>query len=167
MKTLLLLLIVFQYQSRYHKLEEDTLRQIAATTTQTATEARTLLYLLRGEEYPIDLPPIADLIDSTLFQNVLINFKGSTAANATGQTKVGKPYPNPTNNGFSIDYNLAKDANAQLAFYNHTGKLQGVYTLSGNGVFSVSTTDWASGMYYYRVATDNEPPIAGKIVVFK
>lgn len=147
--------------------EEDTIRQIAATTTQTATEARTLLYLLRGEEYPIDLPPIAELIDTTLFQNVLINFKGSTSTNATGQSKVGKPYPNPTNSSFSIDHNLAKDTNAQLVFFNHAGKLQGSYTLSGKGMLSVSTADWANGMYFYRVTTDNEPPISGKIIVLK
>ena len=146
--------------------EETILRQIAATTTQTATEARTLLYLLRGEEYPIDLPPIADLIDPSLFQNVFINFKGS-ATTTTQLTQIGNPYPNPANNGFSIDYTLAKDVSAQLTIYNHAGKVQGTYTLSGSGVFSIATAEWINGMYYYRVTAENETPISGKIVILK
>lgn len=136
------------------------------TTTQTATEARTLLYLLRGEEYPIDLPPIADLIDPSLFQNVFINFKGS-ATTTTQLTQIGNPYPNPANNGFSIDYTLAKDVSAQLTIYNHAGKVQGTYTLSGSGVFSIATAEWINGMYYYRVTAENETPISGKIVILK
>jgi len=136
------------------------------TTTQTATEARTLLYLLRGEEYPIDLPPIADLIDPSLFQNVFINFKGN-AATATGLTKISKPYPNPANNSFSIDYSLAKETEALVTFYNHAGKVQGGFTLNGSGVLAVNTAEWANGMYYYHITTQNETPISGKIVILK
>jgi len=147
--------------------EEDTIRQIAATTTQTATEARTLLYLLRGEEYPIDLPPIADLIDSTLFQNVLINFKGSTVANATGQAKVGKPYPNPASNQISIDYQLPKQEKASISFFNLQGVEISTQHISGNGTLQFATDKWSKGMYFYRVMLPNDEITYGKIVIIK
>ncbi|QQS30606.1 MAG: T9SS type A sorting domain-containing protein [Sphingobacteriales bacterium] len=147
--------------------EEDTIRQIAATTTQTATEARTLLYLLRGEEYPIDLPPIADLIDSSLFQNVLINFKGGAAANAIGQTKVGNPYPNPVSNQISIDYRLPEQEKASISFFNVQGVEISTQHISGNGTLQFATDKWSKGMYFYRVMLPNNEIIYGKIVIIK
>lgn len=139
----------------------------AATTTQTATEARTLLYLRYGEEYPIDLPPLSNLIDPALFENVYFNFKNGTH-NASGlSAAISKPYPNPAQNSFSIDYNLGKDTQAQLTFYNLTGNIQETVTLTGSGTFNVATTAWISGMYYYRIATSNGETLNGKIIVLK
>lgn len=139
----------------------------AATTTQTATEARTLLYLRYGEEYPIDLPPLSNLIDPALFENVYINFKGSATTNPYLSTGIGKPYPNPAENSFSIDYNLGKGIAATVQFLSITGNIQKTVTLTGSGTFNVAFAEWISGMYYYRFMSNDEKPIVGKIVVVK
>ncbi|OWY25801.1 hypothetical protein C7N43_38660, partial [Sphingobacteriales bacterium UPWRP_1] len=131
--------------------EENTVRQIAAATTQTATEARTLLYLRYGEEYPIDLPPLSNLIDPALFENVYINFKGGATNNLDLSTGIGKPYPNPAKSGFSIDYNLGKGIAATVQFLSITGNIQKTVTLTGSGTFNVDIAEWISGMYYYRI----------------
>lgn len=82
-------------------------------------------------------------------------------------TGISKPYPNPAKSGFSIDYNLGKDAKAQLTFYSPTGNIQASYTLTGNGTYNIATAEWVSGMYYYRVITENGSIISGKVAVFK
>ena len=136
------------------------------TTTQTATEARTLLYLLRGEEYPIDLPPIADLIDPSLFQNVFINFKGN-AATATGLTKISKPYPNPANNQISIDYNLKEGESATISIINLRGAEISTQQVVGNGTLQLTTETWNNGLYMYRVIFQNGEAKYGKITILK
>jgi len=136
------------------------------TTTQTATEARTLLYLLRGEEYPIDLPPIADLIDPSLFQNVFINFKGN-AATATGLTKISKPYPNPANNQINIDYNLKEGELATISVFNLCGAEISTQQVVGNGTLQLATDTWNNGMYMYCIILQNGETKYGKIAILK
>jgi len=146
--------------------EEASIRQIAATSTQTAAEARTILYLRYGEEYPIDLPPMSDLIDPALFENVYINFKTGNSGQVQ-RIEVGKPYPNPTKSGLSMDYGLEKDMTATVRFFGHTGNVMTDSLLTGSGTLQIATAEWANGMYYYTVTTSDGKTLNGKVIVLK
>ena len=80
-------------------------------------------------------------------------------------------YPNPTLNGFTnIEFQISKSANVQLEIIDLTGKVEYVFTKErlqiGKHKFEISFDNHSSGVYFYRLISDNEVH-TGKIVLIK
>ncbi|HRK29400.1 MAG TPA: T9SS type A sorting domain-containing protein [Chitinophagales bacterium] len=125
------------------------------TTTQAAFEARTILYLLRGEEYPVLLPPMPAIINPALMQGVAINFKNTTFNLNKSDELVSKPYPNPVNGVLYLDTKLPNVEIVEFELYDIAGKLQYAQTLSGDAKHAINLTHLSSGMYFCHLTYNN------------
>ena len=79
-------------------------------------------------------------------------------------------YPNPFNPSTTINYSIVKEGNVNIAVYNSIGKevevLIDSYKGAGNYSINFSSTDLSSGIYYYKITT-NEFTQVRKMVLLK
>ncbi|HRI27870.1 MAG TPA: T9SS type A sorting domain-containing protein [Chitinophagales bacterium] len=146
--------------------EEDTIRLIANTTTQAAFEARTILYLLHGEEYPVLLPPMPAIINPALMQGVAINFKNGQTNSAGGNEEIiNKPYPNPANGTINIAYQLNSSDIAVFRLFDFTGRIVLESPLTGVGLSTFEVSHLPKGVYLYQVLLNSEGLFNGKLIL--
>ena len=147
--------------------EDALLHTIAASETQTAFDAQAILFVTKGEEYPLSLPALPDFCSPQMiesFTNFMVSFK--TDHNKPYQ--FSKLYPNPNKGVACIDYALANNQQAILSIYNLNGQLMQQNTLTDKGTFTVCTNTWQPGMYYYTLQqADGSILQRDKIVVIR
>jgi len=91
------------------------------------------------------------------------------SVNTTNNNVLGNAYPNPTNNATTIPYTLPNGTNqGEVVFYN----VQGIEVkrFKVDNTFSsllISTSDIASGTYYYQLLINGNASAAKKMVVIK
>jgi hypothetical protein len=68
-------------------------------------------------------------------------------------------YPNPFNPSTEINYTLAKSGNVTLKVYNNLGSIVAIlvdgFMRSGKHSVKFNAKDFTSGVYFYRIETDN------------
>ncbi len=75
-------------------------------------------------------------------------------------------YPNPANNSVTLVYELPEGSTAELLLFNSVGMLQWKQPLdSGITQMSFSTEQLATGVYHYRVNTNSDFQLNGKLVI--
>jgi hypothetical protein len=75
-------------------------------------------------------------------------------------------YPNPNNGSMMLDYTIKDDARLEMT--DITGNLVGIYNLPATGTnLQIQNNNLQSGMYLYRVISNNIIIKQGKIVVMK
>ena len=75
-------------------------------------------------------------------------------------------YPNPANNSVTLVYELPEGSTAELLLFNSVGMLQWKQPLeSGMTQMSFSTEQLAPGVYHYRVTSNNDFQLNGKLVI--
>ncbi|PSJ73228.1 hypothetical protein C7N43_30270 [Sphingobacteriales bacterium UPWRP_1] len=141
--------------------EEALVRQIAATSTLAAMDARIILYTAFGEEIMFALPQVPALVaDETGSWNV--HFKTNTT-DLSGKVLV---YPNPAKEEISIQIHLSDATPALLQIFDAKSTLIQQTAITDTAttlVFDIA--QWASGLYYYRIVNDSNVPCIGKFVV--
>lgn len=139
--------------------EETLLRQIAASPTQAAMDARVWLYIARGEQIFIALPPLPDFVND----GIQLQFKTDSKGNGL------KVYPNPANEQLNISYRLAdENANATFYLYDVLGKRCAKQTLTGTtGEWSIDLSTFAPSIYYYQLISNGSIIASDKIAVVK
>lgn len=72
-------------------------------------------------------------------------------------------YPNPSTDKFTIKGRLANPAVFEVSTIG--GQVILIQTLPSDGFEQVISSDnWASGLYFYRLASENEPAVYGKLI---
>jgi hypothetical protein len=92
----------------------------------------------------------------------------STDISSSDIAKLAQNVPNPTKNGTSIGYYLPKNAKtASIEIYNISGQLVRSLPLreKGNGAVTVSSSDFPSGTYVYKMVTDGKITGSKKMVL--
>lgn len=90
---------------------------------------------------------------------------GITETSADIQFKL---YPNPANNTITLQYDLPLEQKISFEVWNITGKRMMIKTLpAGKQTTSFSVQDLNSGIYFYRVVSENKMLSADKIIVIK
>lgn len=145
--------------------EETTIRQIANDYTKASFEARTLLYLLHGEEYPVLLPPVPDIINPLLMQGVAVNFKNNNSYPTEKADLVSKPYPNPANGTINLASQLNQGDIAIFRLYDFTGHLVLEKPLTGIGQYAFEIAHLPQGIYFYQVLLNSEGLLNGKLIL--
>ncbi|MGB1243152.1 MAG: T9SS type A sorting domain-containing protein, partial [Chitinophagales bacterium] len=72
-------------------------------------------------------------------------------------------YPNPAKNQVTFEHRLTKDA--VLEAYDLKGKLMNHWELNKEDSLNLEVSDWASGLYLYRVSIEGREVSSGKLVV--
>lgn len=149
--------------------EEAIVRQIAASNTQAAFDAHTILFLRYGEEYVIPLPELPAYLDSSAIANFDwggVYFK--TNPNQLSENSIGVVLPNPANDQFFVPYHICDSCNAVLRLYDTNGRLAYDTSLQGIGTLEISTNDMPTGVYILQVISVNGQTLHHqKVVIVK
>ncbi|QQS31016.1 MAG: T9SS type A sorting domain-containing protein [Sphingobacteriales bacterium] len=138
--------------------EEALVREIAATNTLAAMDARVALYIGYGEEIYINLPQFPQVIAESISQ-LQLQFKNQP------DTHVCSIVPNPATNIVLINYSLPDEEHAIFTVYDISGKTVYKQMLQENGSFSIDISQWVSGMYYCRLLGSQQTNISRKLIV--
>ena len=132
-------------------------------------EARSILHLLYGEEYPVSLPEMPSLLDTMLMQNMAINFKNGqiSVAENNPREKVGSPYPNPANGTLTIDVQLNKDDIADFCLFDVTGMLIYTCKLTVNGQNTIDIAKLSQGIYINKIVINGITVRTSKLVIVR
>jgi len=140
--------------------EEDLVRQIAATNTLAAMDARIILYSAYGEEIVFALPQLPPIIADSL-GNWSIHFKNQVS-NVSSVTV----YPNPANEYLNFQLNLMDADPSSLKIYNSIGiQVYEAIINDNDEIMPVNTANWVNGLYYYRLTDSQNTFYTGKFVV--
>ncbi|QQS31018.1 MAG: T9SS type A sorting domain-containing protein [Sphingobacteriales bacterium] len=141
--------------------EEALVREIAATNTLAAMDARVILYTAFGEEIILALPQLPSIIAENI-GNWNVHFKNK---NDVKDPKV-IVYPNPTTDILSIQYFPEKNIDYKLQIFNSQGNLQMESSLNNKkSLFTLDIGNWSSGLYYYHIKGNSNMPIVGKFTI--
>ncbi|QQS31145.1 MAG: T9SS type A sorting domain-containing protein [Sphingobacteriales bacterium] len=141
--------------------EEALVREIAATNTLAAMDARIILYSAYGEEIVFALPVLPPIIADSL-GNWNIHFKNQGSSNAPSVTV----YPNPANEYVNFQLNLKGTDPFSLKIYNGIGiQVQEVIIKDNLAKLSVNTAHWKTGLYYYHLTDNQNTSYTGKFVI--
>jgi type IX secretion system substrate protein len=147
----------------------STLQTVAAQCPLTGGNivwrARALLnsYYRTIINYPNNCPVIGSFTEGGAGARV----ESTTAINQiTNNINQVTLYPNPNNGSMTLDYNLNNDAHLEIT--DITGNLVGTYMLPATETtLQVQSNNLQSGMYMYRIISNNAVIKQGKIVVMK
>lgn len=80
--------------------------------------------------------------------------------------KISEPFPNPSFNEFTIDYELPKKIqNAEIIFYNSIGKKIHFEKIKSFQKQIKLNKHWSSGIYFYRIESKNNFSLTKKIII--
>jgi hypothetical protein len=100
---------------------------------------------------------------------IVVDFaKAPKSESINTKTNSAKLYPNPASNQVMIEFDNALIVNAMLEIYGYSGNLLQTSVLqTGYQFISVSTKDLKSGIYYYRIISNNEIIAKDKLLIVK
>jgi len=140
--------------------EEALVREIAATNTLAAMDARIILYSAFGEEIMVTLPQLPSMIADSL-GNWNVHFKNQGNSNHPSVTV----YPNPVSGLQHIQMQWTNIEPVRIQIYNSWGAVIHEELLSSRqGLLLITTHDWTNGLYFYRLTDVNHSAHTGKII---
>ncbi|QQS30030.1 MAG: T9SS type A sorting domain-containing protein [Sphingobacteriales bacterium] len=142
--------------------EEALVREIAATNTLAAMDARVILYTAFGEEIIVTLPQLPPMIAENI-GNWNVHFKNKGNSNVSSVTV----YPNPASDEVCMTYRLADNRQAEFVLYDFSGILLQTRQLTGNGLMRFQTHGLSQGIYFYHIKVDGKPISYHKLVIVK
>ncbi len=95
---------------------------------------------------------------------------GLTSTKAVFRNDLANVFPNPASHNATIELNLETSSTVFVEVFNATGQrvvAQNHGTLSGNNMLSLSTTDFANGIYTVHIKLDENTSIVKKLSVQK
>lgn len=139
--------------------EETLLREIAGSHTQVAMDARVILYIARGEEIFINLPQLPAFVNNSMNQ-IQLHFKADMPAK--GSIKL---LPNPAQGTATLSYHLADNETAVFEIFDLNGKMVYRQNIAQQGSLYIDLSNFASGVYHYRVLNGRTLLANNKLVV--
>ncbi|QQS28793.1 MAG: T9SS type A sorting domain-containing protein [Sphingobacteriales bacterium] len=142
--------------------EEALVREIAATNTLAAMDARVILYTAFGEEIILALPQLPSIIAESI-GNWNVHFKNQGNSNVSSVTV----YPNPASDEVCMTYRLSGNRQAEFVLYDFSGMLLQSRQLTGNGLMRFQTHGLSQGIYFYQITLNGKPLRYSKFVLVK
>jgi len=142
--------------------EEALVRELAATNTLAAMDARVILYTAFGEEIILALPQLPSIIAESI-GNWNVRFKNKGNSNVSSVTV----YPNPASDEVCMTYRLSGNRQAEFVLYNFSGILLQTRQLTGNGLMRFQTHGLSQGIYFYHIAVNGQPWRYSKLILVR
>lgn len=117
---------------------------------------------MMGAINPEDVDNASAWTDTSMNHMVTITGASAVDEKVSGlptEFKLSQNYPNPFNPSTSFTYSMKQSGNVQIKLYDASGKevrsLVEGYRTAGNYAVHINAADLASGIYYYRIITNN------------
>ena len=82
-----------------------------------------------------------------------------------------KSYPNPCRSEVEISFSIADESDIELEIYNLKGQKVKAHSVEsrGAGIFSktINTSDLPSGLYFYKLSSENGSSDIKKMIILK
>ena len=145
-----------------NEVQEQSLRDVAASGTPAALQAEAILETIFGETFPAVVSKIQTQQNKLMNNNV-----DDLPDNRVNQTYV-KLYPNPNNSHFIIEYNLYTSEDGNFEIFNILGdKIFSIKLNNSQGMKNIENITLANGTYYYQVKAGNTVIAIDKFIVIK
>ena len=143
--------------------QEQTIRDIAATSTQASRNAQALLTLVFQEQFPEEIDPII------FNQSQKRVEEPNDDALEVAEESTLKVYPNPASDKLNIDvYIPEKNQNAAFYVYDLTGNEMSTFTLEhGQNSIQLNCNTWNDGVYIYTLHLDGKVVERDKVSIIK
>ncbi len=124
-------------------------------------DARVALYIARGEEIFVTLPPLPAFVNDSLSQ-MQLHFKTTISQSV-------KVYPNPAKEQLFVHYQLPEISDKTIfRLFDMTGKQCTSLALDNHmGELTIDLSGYAPGIYYYQVMRKGQVVASNKIAVVK
>jgi hypothetical protein len=120
-------------------------------------------FLLRSDNYVNEDGYYFD--DFTV--SVVSALTGIELPEETGGLFISSAYPNPTNDVFTLQYELKKNEGAKVELFNAVGSLIATTFIDDRkGVLSINLNAQPNGVYYYRLSNGSQQSKTLKIIKF-
>jgi len=122
---------------------------------------------LAGGNAVFRVRPILSLISNNyVYDDVNLCLQAGIILRESAKKITANLYPNPANKSVTLVYELPEGSTAELLLFNSVGMLQWKQQLkSGMTQMSFSTEQLAPGVYHYRVNTNSDFQLNGKLVI--
>lgn len=106
--------------------------------------------------------------DNYVYDDINLCLQEGIFLRQTPKKPTARLYPNPANNSLTLIYELPEGSTAELQLFNSVGMLQLKNTLSSEMTqMSFSTEQLTPGVYHYRVNSDGDFQLNGKLVIIR
>ena len=103
---------------------------------------------------------------STVFKDTVTVFVNPTSIDEIMNTGIVSVFPNPSNEGINIKYNLTKDSFFEIKDIN--GKSISRYILySSRNKLEIANPQLENGVYFYHITDGNTLSKSGKVIIMK
>jgi hypothetical protein len=108
------------------------------------------------------------ITDEMVYDDVNICLQAGIILRQTPKKPAAHLYPNPANSSVTLVYELPEGSTAELLLYNSVGMLQLKKPLNTDMTsMSFSTEHLSPGVYHYRVNSNNDFQLNGKLVIIR
>jgi hypothetical protein len=104
--------------------------------------------------------PVGD--PSFIYKCVAFNFNGIAENDLDEQVHV---YPNPSNTFFQFTWATQNNAFTTVSIYDGCGKEIHNTNINSDTGIAIDASTWDSGIYFYRLVTENGQSVSGKLLV--
>lgn len=127
---------------------------------------------MMGSINPLDVDNDAAWTDTSMNHMVTVGTSSveEQISGIPNDYNLSQNYPNPFNPSTSFTYSLKQSGDVQISIYDASGKeiksLVNGYRNAGNYLVRLNAADFASGIYFYRIVTNNFT-MTNKMVLLK
>jgi hypothetical protein len=81
----------------------------------------------------------------------------SISSEISSDLKISDVYPNPGQDDLNFNYSVSRETDLQIRLVDNSGRImfQTVSQVDGNGVYSISTSEYSKGFYLLQISTDD------------
>jgi len=104
--------------------------------------------------------------DNYVYDDINICLQAGILLRQIPKKPTARLYPNPANNSVTLVYELPENTEAEFQLFNSMGQHQLSFELiQGNTTMTFSTVSFKPGIYQYRISSNPENPLSGKLVI--
>ena len=147
---------VLDWKSSSSKIISPEIEKIAQSNSFGSSHAKNAIAWISGETEP-----------EILVYPETVQKRLKTEENAGTDNEI-QLIPNPANKEVTLHYNFGKNGKREISVFNSSGSIIYESIISEpNGKKKINTSEWANGMYLFKIIDQNKTEVVKKLLISK